>query len=115
VLFAPDGKTFVSGGLDECVRFWDVASRRESAAMGVHAAVHCLALCPGRRVLAVGDSVGLVQLVDLDSRQLHATLAGPTAAVQALAFAPDGQTLCLGSASGTVKVWRVAEVLRERP
>jgi WD40 repeat protein len=111
MLFTPDGRSLLSGGLDECVRFWDVASRQEFPALEIKAAVQCLAQCPGRRVVAVGDALGLVRLLDLDNRRVLATLEGPTAKVQALAFAPDGQTLCLGSASGTVKIWRVAEIL----
>jgi WD40 repeat protein len=111
VLFLPDGRSLVSGGLDEHVRFWDVASGREAAPADVKAAVRSLALCPGRGVLAVGDAVGLVRLLDADSRRVLATLPGPTAAVQALAFAPDGRTLCLGSARGTVKLWPVDQVL----
>jgi WD40 repeat protein/tRNA A-37 threonylcarbamoyl transferase component Bud32 len=111
LLFTSDGGSLLSGSLDECVRFWDVASRQEHAVVDTKAAVRCLALFPGRRVVAVGDAVGLVRLVDVDGRRVLATLAGPTAAVQALAVAPDGQTLCLGSASGTVKLWRGAEVL----
>ena len=83
--------------------------------MDAKAPLTCLALCPGRHLLAMGDAVGLVQLLDTDTRQVVATLAGPTAAIQALAFAPNGQTLCLGSARGTVKLWRVAEVLRAAP
>src|SRR5262249_38802197 len=65
LLFTPDGKSLLSGGLDACVRFWDMATRREYAAPDVKAEVRCLALCPGRRVLAVGDVVGLGQLLDM--------------------------------------------------
>jgi WD40 repeat protein/tRNA A-37 threonylcarbamoyl transferase component Bud32 len=115
MLFKPDGESLLSGGLDECVRFWDIATSREYAAPEIKAAVQSLALCPGRRVVAVGDALGLVRLLDMDNRRVLATLEGPTAKTQALAFAPDGETLCLGSASGTVKLWRVAEVRGARP
>jgi WD40 repeat protein len=115
LLFLPDGRSLLSGGSDERVRFWEVASRREVAAADLKSAVRCLALCPGRRVLAAGDAVGLVRLLDVDSQRVLATFEGPTAAVGTLAFAPDGQSLCLGSTSGTVKLWPVAQVLGAGP
>jgi WD40 repeat protein len=115
VLFSPDERSIVSSGLDGCLRLWDVASRQQNAVADAKSPLRCLALCPGRRLLATGDAVGFVQLLDMDRLRLLATLSGPTAAIQALAFAPNGQTLCLGSAKGTVKIWRVAEVLGAAP
>jgi WD40 repeat protein len=72
-----------------------------------------VAFAPDVRTLAIGDSLGRVQLWPVAS---HAdlprpltTLFGHTRAVWSVAFAPDGQSLASGSHDGTIKIWKVFE------
>ncbi len=78
--FSPDGKTLVSGGGDQKLCFWDVASLKSKAS------------APG----APQTTAALRKM---------ATLQGHLKDVWAVAFSPDGQTLASGGKDGLAKFW----------
>ncbi len=92
VTFAPDGKTFVTGGEDGAVRLWDLADRTQSGhdlRSPSDAAVYSVAM--SERVIAASGA-GEVLLWDATSREpLTSVPAGSW--VDALCFDPKGDRL----------------------
>ena len=74
--------------------------------------VECVAFAPDGKTLAMASAGATVQLWDVATGKLRATLRGHSSAVLAVAFAPDGRTLASGGADQTVRLWNV-ETRRE--
>jgi WD40 repeat protein len=71
----PDGQLLVSGGDDQTLRIWEVASGRELAYWNAHdAKVTALAFHPNGKTFCSGDADGVVKLWDLPQvrRELQA-------------------------------------------
>ena len=58
-------------------------------------------------LLATGAANGIVQLLDVATREIIDTLDGHTDDVKSVSFSPDGTRLATGSLDGTVKLWDV--------
>ena len=59
LVFQPDGKTLVTGGADQTIRFWDVPSRRELAVLRGHESeLRCLSYSAATGLLASGGKEG---------------------------------------------------------
>jgi WD40 repeat protein len=102
--FAPDGKTLASGGADQTLRFWDVATGKQ---MGpAHACGHAvtsLAYADGGKVLAC--AAGAIRLLDPRTGQDLTREQGHSNAVRGVAYAPDGKLLATASDDHTVCLW----------
>ena len=62
VAFAPDGKTLASGGYDQSLRLWDVASGRELRSISHPAAVRALAFSADGKFIASGSEDKVVRM-----------------------------------------------------
>ena len=86
--FLPDGKTILSFGKDDTMRWWDAESGKELRRWTAPAGLGCAAPSPDRRVLAawVGDDV---VLWDATSGKELWRLEKPDARRSGIAFSPD--------------------------
>ena len=109
VTFAPDGKTLVSAHQDRTLRFWEAASGQSihQQELGLFHAPQTLAFSPDGQVLAIGESIHKVILLDTKSRQSVGELS-PGAG--GLAWSPDGKKLAAGAehSRGKVAIYDVA-------
>jgi WD40 repeat protein len=118
--FAPDGRVLAAVDRSGVVKLWDVAARRERATLvasqdkGAFEEVTAVAFAPDGRMLAVAVDQA-VQLWEVASGRRVASLEGHEGKVQCLAYSPDGTLLASGGHDRTVRLWDVANVLRQRP
>ena len=116
VAFSPNGQLVASGGDDNAIRLWDVATGEVSQVLRDHGnAVHSVAFSPdGKFVLSGGQEKNdnQVRLWNLagyqEVRVLHATvLAGHDDAVLSARFSPDGRQIVTASRDRTASLWDV--------
>jgi WD40 repeat protein/serine/threonine protein kinase len=130
--FSPDGRMVALGGCvggpesasrpenAGIVRLWDTASSKERVVwkhQGPHCNVTTLCFAPGGFLLAIAYHHGpmiAIDLLDLATGKLQATLTGHGGFVFALGFTPDGRMLASGSLDATVKFWDVATGREQR-
>src|SRR5206468_2994837 len=121
VAVSRDGKTVASGGADNTIRFWDVASGKERAAIKQAAEhwVDSVAFSPDGKTLAAGTGGNALKLWDVAAGKSTATrkLNG---GIQAAAISPDGKKVATAVrvvesvngmnvyAENCVKVWEPA-------
>ena len=67
--------------------------------------INSIAFSPNNPLLASASTDSTIQLWNLDTNTLQATLHGHTSNVLDVAFSPDGSLLASGSADGTVRLW----------
>ncbi len=90
--FSPDGKTILSIGTDDVLRWWDAASGQERLSIGLApAAVRLAAASPDRRVLAaqIGDDVVLLDAASGKEQIEGRKPAGPAARRRRLFAGPQ--------------------------
>jgi len=104
-----DGRTVVSGGGDETVRVWDLASGHCRATLQGHTgAVASVAVTGDGRTAVSGARDRAVRVWDLASGHCRATLTGHTGRVWSVAVTGDGRTAVSRAEDNTVRVWDLA-------
>ena len=77
VVFSPDGKTLASGGRDDTVRLWDVATGEEARRLTGHGvSVNSVVFSPDGKTLASGGFDGTVRLWDVATGEEARRLTG---------------------------------------
>jgi WD40 repeat protein len=119
VIFAPDGQTVISGGLDSAIRWHNVrtgAEPRPAFALRTlpkPLEVVSLAIHPKSRTLvaglrarsATGPAEGELHVWNLQDNK-ERTLPNPARPVLALAYSRDGELLAGACADGSVYLWQ---------
>jgi WD40 repeat protein/predicted ATPase/tetratricopeptide (TPR) repeat protein len=102
--FHPDGATIFSGGADQTILRWSLAT----GSVAQYFAVPCrevLSLACTADTLAAGAGDHKIYLWDLQTGKQLAPLTGHTEEIHALAFAGDGHMLVSGSFDQTIRLW----------
>jgi WD40 repeat protein len=106
IAFGPKGRLALSGGADQMLRLWDVASGRELRSFQGHTnEILCAAFSPdGRRALSAGRDRTL-RLWDVAGGQELSCLKGHTSTVRCVIFSPDGRRALSGGEDRTIRLW----------
>jgi WD40 repeat protein len=109
--FTPDAATLTSGGMDSCLKLWEVpaALAGEARRMLRHqpAPVTCLAVDAAGRFVATGHQNRAIRVHDLESGRLQATLHGHKQAPSTLLVAAGGDVIASGSRDGSIRIFRL--------
>lgn len=108
VIFSNDGKSLFSGGSDQKIVRWDLATNKAARTYeGKMGFVNALALSGNGQILASGGADNQVILWDLVSGLRLHTLTGHTGPINDLLISPDG-TVVSASADRTLRTWSMA-------
>jgi WD40 repeat protein len=109
IAISPDGKTLVSGSLDDRIMLWDIATGERLGILAGHTkAVNSLVYSPdGQTVISCSDD-DTIKLWRIATGTLVRSLSGHSRDVNSVAVSSDGQFFASGSEDRTVCVWRLA-------
>jgi eukaryotic-like serine/threonine-protein kinase len=123
VAFSPDGRLLASGGFENTVTLWEVATSRVKATLKGHGHsdfLLCVAFSPDGTLLASGKG-NEVKLWDVTTGQKKADLRSHTRPILSVAFSPNGKLLASGAGEyahggpGELKLWDVATGREKAP
>lgn len=105
IQFTKSGEYFATGSWDRRVRVWHTATGALKSTLGNDEnSVSKFTISSDGRWIATADSA-VVQVWELLSGKMMATLRGHTGEVEGLAFSADSTRLVSASVDGTAKIW----------
>lgn len=103
--FIEEGRTLVSVGHEQSIKFWDTATWQETRSLRSRApGVRGLAFSSDEMTLALAVEGG-VQLWSAVVWTVQAEFPVSTKVVNSVSFSPDGRWLAAGGADGRMRVW----------
>ncbi len=115
VAYSSDGTLLASGGDDNAVILWDVATRSQREIFTEHSdSVMSVVFSPNSKILASASLDGFVRLWDITSERGRRISLPHNGWVKSVAFSPNGKTLASGGGdeSGTLMWWDVSKSQR---
>ena len=105
--FIEGGRTLVSLGYEQTVRFWDAQSWREKRKLELPGQdARGMAFSSDEQTMAISMQ-SKVELWLVGGGTLQAEIPIGTKAVNGLAFSPDGARLAVGAADKKIRVWEI--------
>jgi WD40 repeat protein len=115
-LFAPNGRSLLTGDAAGFIRVWDLSSVTELRHLEGHKGpVLGLALSPGGAALASASGDGTLRLWRAATGKAFRTLGEPGPALTCVRFSPDGKSLAAADHEGRLRLWDVASGKEVRP
>jgi len=106
LMFDPRGERIFSYGPNG-VRIWNVAARRQEAALAEGTAVCACVLLPDGEHLAIGDNQGGLAVWQVAGGKPLRQYTGHEDMIFQLACSPDGAYLASSGKDGALKLWRI--------
>lgn len=122
IAFTPDGSRLASGAGDMTVRIWNVAENlarkqpaRPEKVLRHHDAIGDVAFSADGTILAAAGMGGVVTIYDARIWTLKTSFDTGQEECFKCAFSPDGSLLATCGAPPEIRVWDVADLLKETP
>jgi WD40 repeat protein len=103
---SPDGKSIISGSSDRTVRVRQLGTANQQIFSGHQDAVLTVAISPDGRTIASGAIDGIINLWDINTQQLTATIRAHQSAVKSIVFHPIDRTFISASWDRKIAIWR---------
>lgn len=115
LVFAPDGRTLISGSIDRSIRAWDAPTGKPLwVATSAHAGgINAMALSADGNMLVTGSFDKNCAAWNAMTGAPIRRFAGSNSQILSVALSADGKRMITGSEGGTLRVWDV-DVGRER-
>ncbi len=107
--FNPSGSLLASGDIDGDVRFWDMNSGDEIAAIKQGRQTFEITFNPDGSILVSSDSDGAVRLWDMASFEELGIFEGHVWGIFRVTLNPDGRLLASGGVDQSVRIWDVPD------
>ncbi len=107
-LFAPDGKTLVSGSADNTMCFWDVKTGELIMTLEDYDPNSPIAFSPDGQTFASGGENAKILLWDLNAGKLKATFTSYNP-VRSIVYSENGKTLTTSGTDGTSLLWNLPQ------
>ena len=114
IAVSPDGKQLATGGYDQKIKLWDLATGRETSTIkGHNGSINALAYRPDGKVLASASSDRTVKLWTPATGTRLDTFSQPLKEQITLLFDREGKTLLAGGADSRIRQWRISDSAKE--
>ncbi len=111
---SPDGKVLVTGGYDQKIKLWDLATGKEKNTLkGHNGCINGLSFRPDGKVLASASADRTIKLWDPVKGTRLDTFSQPLKEQFTVAFAADGKTLVAGGADSRIRQWQISDKANE--
>lgn len=112
VIFLDEGDTVISGGDENRIMVWDVATTdlKRDSNLATSQTINDMALSADNRYLAVALDEAIFEIWDLSTKQKINTIKDPDIlkAFTFITFLPNQSTILTGSADGFIRGWNVS-------
>jgi WD40 repeat protein len=107
LLFSPDERLLVIGGLDE-IYWWEFQKEEHPTVQSASVArAGALAFARAGKLLVTGDWKGLIVVWDVGTKKAQRVIRAHKGIITSIVIAQDGKTVFSSGQDGTLKVWRL--------
>ncbi|CAO2826852.1 unnamed protein product [Amaranthus hypochondriacus] len=106
VAFSKDGQLLASGGVDSCIKIWDMSGNIKCTFDGSEGKeFEWVKWHPNAHLVLAGCTDATVWMLNADKRAVLGVFCGHRGAVTCGDFTPNGKSICTGSLDGTFRIW----------